>query len=156
MLPNIPVAVDIHPTSCPNPLNTDSRGMVPVAILGGSNFDVKHIDPKTIQLKGVDAIRPQYADVATPYEPFLGKQSANDCNELGSDGYLDLTFRVRTQDLVDAIGDVEDKDVVVVPLTANLKQEYGGTPIVGEDVVVIIDKDHKHHHRNSNKKANHK
>jgi len=38
------------------------------------------------------------------------------------------------------LGDVNDGDCVVVHLTGNLKEEYGGTPIAGEDVVLIIKK----------------
>ncbi len=40
-----PVALDIHPTSCPNPLNPKSRGLMPVAVLGTADFDVTLLDP---------------------------------------------------------------------------------------------------------------
>jgi len=39
--PTIEVPVDIKPTSCPNPLNVKSRGVLPVAILGTADFDVR-------------------------------------------------------------------------------------------------------------------
>jgi hypothetical protein len=53
----IEVPLDIHPTSCPNPINFMSRGVVPAAILGTDNFDVSQIDPSTVMLEGVSPIR---------------------------------------------------------------------------------------------------
>jgi hypothetical protein len=60
------VDVDIKPGSCPNPLNVKSKGVLPVAILGTEDFDVGMIDPTSIMLAGVSAIRSSYEDVATP------------------------------------------------------------------------------------------
>jgi hypothetical protein len=53
---------------------------------------------------------------------------------------LDLVFHFKTQEVVAALVDVNDGDVIVIPLTGNLLDEFGGTPIVGEDVVVILKK----------------
>jgi len=55
----------------------------------------------------------------------------------GRDGFEDLTLKFWTQDVVAAIGDVSHRDVLVLELTASLND---GTPIVGEDVVVIREK----------------
>ena len=44
----IPVLVDIHPQSCPNPLKPTSKGVIPVAILGTDEFDVTTINPATV------------------------------------------------------------------------------------------------------------
>ncbi len=41
--PTLPVAVDIKPRFCPNRLNVKSHGMLPVAILGSEDFDVKKV-----------------------------------------------------------------------------------------------------------------
>jgi glucose/arabinose dehydrogenase len=49
-------ALDIRPGGCPNPLNTHSRGVVPMALLGSAAFDVKQIDVSTITI-GTDAER---------------------------------------------------------------------------------------------------
>ena len=78
--------------------------------------------------------------MATPFEPFTGKEDAYDCNEYGPDGYLDLTLKFNSQEIVAALGDVSDGDMLVLQLIGNLKEEYGGTSIVGEDVVVILKK----------------
>lgn len=136
----VEVPVDIHPTSCPNPLNVNSQGTIPVAILGAEDFPVDAIDPATVMLMGVAPLRWSVEDVATPFEPFLGKQDELDCTELGPDGYPDLTLKFDTQEVVAMLGDVEDGDVMVLTLTGNLTEEFGGIPIVGEDVVRIVKK----------------
>ncbi|MBL7208953.1 MAG: hypothetical protein ISS52_02520 [Dehalococcoidia bacterium] len=136
----IEVPVDIKPQSCPNPLNVKSRGMLPVAILGTDNFDVTRVDPGSVLLDGVSPLRWDLEDVATSFEPFIGKEGCSDCTEEGPDGYLDLTLKFSTQDVVDALGDVSDGDCLVLTLIGNLKEEFDGTPIVGEDVVVILKK----------------
>jgi len=52
----------------------------------------------------------------------------------------DLTLKFSTQEIVSALGNVNDGDELVLPLTGNLKEEFGETPIQGEDVVVILKK----------------
>jgi hypothetical protein len=138
--PEILVPVDIKPTSCRNPLNTKDKGVLPVAILGTETFDVMQIDPTTILLGNVAPLRWSYEDVATPYEPYVGKVDAFACTTEGPDGYLDLVLHFDTQAVVTDLGEVADGDVLVIPLTGNLYEEFGGTPIMGEDVVVILKK----------------
>jgi PKD domain len=135
-----PVAVDIKPQSCPNPLGTKDKGALPIAILGSDAFYVSQIDPASVQLEGVAPQRWALEDVAAPYEPLLGKEDIYDCNEAGPDGFLDLTLKFNVQEVVAALGDLNDGDVLVLHLTGNLLEEYGGTPIVGEDVVRITKK----------------
>jgi len=131
----IEVPLDIKPTSCPNPLNVKSKGKLPVAILGTSNFDITQIDVTTIQLEGVSPLRSDQEDVATPFQPFTGKEDCDlDCTTEGPDGHLDLTLKFDTQTIVATLGAVNDGDCLVLKLTGNL---LDGTPIVGEDVVVI-------------------
>lgn len=124
------VSVDIKPTSCPNPLNVKSSGVLPVAVLGSEALDVSEIVPTSIQLAGVEAIRNDYEDVATPV------LDANDCNCTtdGPDGFLDLTLKFKTQRIVEAIGNVNDGDVLTLPLTGVL---FGERPIEGADCVFI-------------------
>lgn len=138
------VPLDIHPMSCPNPINYGSAGVTPVAILGTADLDVTTIDLQTIRLQETVApLRWAYEDVSTPYEPFVRKEGRYACNTLGGDGYMDLTLKFQTSDLVKAFGDVKDGDVLVVKLTGNLKEEFGAVPIYGEDVVVILRKGKK-------------
>jgi PKD repeat protein len=132
------VPIDIKPNSCPNPLNVSDRGVLPIAILGTATFDVSHIDPASVRLEGVAPLRWSLEDIATPYEPYSGRQGAYDCNDYGQDGFIDLTLKFMAQEIVAAVGEVNDGDVLVFHLLANLKEEFGGTPIMGEDVVLII------------------
>jgi hypothetical protein len=138
--PEWPAAVDIKPRSCPNPINVSDRGVLPIAILGNDTFYVSQIDPASVELEGVSPLRWALKDVSAPYEPFLGKEDIYDCNEAGPDGFLDLTLKFNVQEVVAALGKVNDGDVLVLRLTGNLLAEYGGTPIVGEDVIWIIKK----------------
>jgi hypothetical protein len=79
-------------------------------------------------------------DKSTPFVPFVGKKYCEDCNDLESDGYLDLMIKFDSQEVVAALGDVNDGDCIMVTLTASLKEEFGSSPIIGEDVVVILKK----------------
>lgn len=134
------VPLDIKPGSCPNPINVNSKGKLPVAILGTEDLDVTQIDPTSIRLMGVAPLRSDLEDVGTPFEPFIGKEDCHfDCTEDGSDEFTDLTLEFDTQEVVAALGEVSDGDCVVLSLTGNLLEEFGGTPIDGEDVVIILD-----------------
>ena len=132
-------ALDIKPTSCPNPLNIDSVGALPVAILGTESlemdsYSVMDIDPESILLAGVvEPVRYDYDDVATPVGP---DAEPCECNELGPDGAMDMTLSFDKQEVVDALGPVSNGDVVSVELTATL---WDGTDILLYDCVWIID-----------------
>jgi len=129
------VPLDIKPNSCPNPLNIRSKGILPVAILGTEDFDATQIDPASIRLLGIAPIRSNLEDVATPFEPFVCKVDPYDCSELGPDGFTDLTLKFKTQEIVSALGEVDDGDVLVLELTGECND---GGSIIGEDIVVII------------------
>jgi hypothetical protein len=133
-LPGRSVPVDIKPVGCPNPLNVRSQGVLPVAILGTADFDVTTLDPETVTLAGVPALRWSFEDVAAPYEPFTGKIDPYECNDLGPDGYLDLVFKFDTQELVAALEGGQDKEVRTLQLRGQLMD---GAEITGEDVVII-------------------
>jgi PKD repeat protein len=137
------VAIDIKPQSCPNPLNTRDTGVLPVAILGGEDLDVTQIDPASVRLEHLGAVAPlrwALEDVATPYEPYVGKGDRYDCTEAGPDGYLDLVVMFDSQEVTAALGEIDDGDVIVLHVSGNLMEAYGGTPIVGEDVIWILKK----------------
>jgi hypothetical protein len=129
-----PIAVDIKPGSCPNPINTKSKGVLPVAILGTQTFDVTRIDPASVELVGVNPLRWSVEDVSTPYEPFIGKEGPEACNEMGPDRIDDLTLKFSTQAIISALGPVNNGDVLTLELNALL---VDGTPVTGEDVVII-------------------
>lgn len=136
----MPVAVDAKPGSCPNPVNLRSGGVLPFAVLGTSDFDVMMIDPVSIRLEGVAPIRSSLEDVATPFEPFTGKENCSlDCSSDGPDGWLDLTLKFDKQEIVEAVGETYYLECRVVTLTGNLREEFGSTPIEGEDVIIFFD-----------------
>lgn len=127
--PVIEVPVDVKPMSWPNPLNVNKKGVLPVAILGTEDLDVTQIDPATILLEGVAPLRWALEDVGTSDDPLAGP-----------DGIMDLSLKFEAQEIVAALGDVSDGEVLALHLTGNLKEEHSGTPIQGEDVVRIIKK----------------
>lgn len=138
-IPIIEVPVDIRPGSCPNPLNCKVKGVLPVAIPGTAGLDVAQIDPLSIRLAGVEPLRSDIEDVTTPFAPYTGKQDCDiDCNTVSPDGFQDLTLKFDLQHLIAALGDsVQNGACVIVKLTGNLRESFGGTDIVGEDVMRI-------------------
>jgi hypothetical protein len=131
----ITVSVDIKPGSCPNPLNVKSRGVLPVAVLGTKSFDVMSIDPASIRFsrEGVPGevapVRWSYEDVGTP---FTGELC--DCHELTGDGYMDLTLKFKTQELVEMLDLNDIAGTIRLTLTGNLKN---GTDISGKDCIRV-------------------
>ncbi len=124
------VDIDIKPTSCPNPLNVKSKGVLPVSILGSEDLDVTTIDIASIRLADVAPIRSSYEDVAAP----VTDTADCACGTDGPDGYCDLNLKFRTQDIVPELGEVNNNDVLQLTLKAVLQN---GTLIQGHDCVRI-------------------
>lgn len=128
------VDIDIKPQACPNPVNTKSKGVLLVAVLGSQDFDVFTIDPVSVRLEGVAPVGLSYDDVAAP----LGEKVDDcDCTEEGPDGFLDLTLKFKTQEIVAALGEVNDGDEIVLNMTGQLNYDV---QIEGSDCVLIISK----------------
>jgi len=129
------VDVDIKPGSCPNPLNVNEKcqSVLPVAIPGAEDFDVNTIDTASIRLAGVAPRCSRYEDVAS----LAADQNDCACTAAGPDGLVDLTLKFNKQEIIEAIGDVNDGEVLQLVLTGNL---IDGTKIEGTDCVKIIDK----------------
>lgn len=133
--PGSEVAVDIHPGSCPNPLETKRGGVIPVSISGTEDFDVQEIDLSTITLEGVSPRRSAVEDVSTPYfMEDLVNLSEYDCHTLTGDGYNDLSLKFDTREILSALGDVAQGEVIYLTLTGELKD---GTSFSGGDVMII-------------------
>jgi len=129
----IPAIIDIKPQSCPNPLNVRSKGVLPVAILGTEDVNVYDINVPTLLLEGVAPIRSNYEDVATPV---MDGQEC-ECTTEGPDGYLDLTLKFETEEIVNALGEVVNGETLVLTLTG---ESLDGTPIEGSDCILVISK----------------
>jgi hypothetical protein len=129
------IAVDIKPGSCPNPLNLKSKGILPVAVLGSEALDVNDIDLVSVRLAGVSPIRSDLEDVATAV------LDVNDCNctTEGPDGYIDLTLKFRTQEIVEALleeyDELEKDQMISLRLVSELND---GSVILGEDCIKLI------------------
>ena len=123
------VLIDIKPGSCPNPLNVESKGVLPVAILGSADFDVHDIDVASIRLADVAPIRSSLEDVATPVD---GDEC--ECTTEAGDGIDDLTLKFKTQEIISALGEVVNGETLVLTLTGEL---LDGTPIEGADCIRV-------------------
>jgi hypothetical protein len=112
----ITVEIDIKPGSDPNPINPDSKGLVPVAILSSKDFDARTVDEITVELAG--------APVAMRGK---NKYMAHE-EDVNGDGLIDLVVQVETS-LADwgAGGTVK--------LTG---ETFSCKDIVGYDKVVIV------------------
>jgi hypothetical protein len=133
----IKVDVDIKPGSCPNPLNVKSKGVTPVAIVG-SAFDATSVDPDTVTLEGVPAVKSEVLDSTEP--PTGDPMDCYDCfdapDEYAGDGIDDLVVYFDTQALADsaAIAGAEDGACVQLHLEGALND---GTPVKGMDSVTV-------------------
>ena len=130
------VAVDIKPGGCPNPLNLNSRGVLPVAVLGSQDFDATTIDPGSIFLEDVPTIRSSYEDVSAP----LVQGGECECTDAGPDGFIDLAVNFKTQAIVEELliktgGELVEGQVLEMKLTGQL---YDGSVITGADCVVLV------------------
>ncbi|MBI5364119.1 MAG: hypothetical protein HZA53_13140 [Planctomycetes bacterium] len=104
------VYLDLHPRSCPNPLNRQNSGKYPAAILGTPSFDVTTIVPGSLRLyvlhcAGGGSLAPipamtTYEDVSAPY---TGGAECG-CTTNGPDGYMDLIFKFDRRALVTQLG----------------------------------------------------
>ncbi|HOD65414.1 MAG TPA: FlgD immunoglobulin-like domain containing protein [candidate division Zixibacteria bacterium] len=130
------VSLDIKPGSCPNPLNLvgpsdNGKAVLPAAVLGAPDFDVRTINPPTLALGGAEVVRWSYEDVgrpkADPYDTCA-------CHEYGPDGYMDLTLKFYRAEVAPAVSFAADGDYAPLVLTGSL---LDGTPLSGVDCVRV-------------------
>jgi hypothetical protein len=156
------VGIDIKPGSCPNSFNRNSRGVLPVAVVGTQELDATRIDPSSVEIcsldgsgrvrKGCDQSNPDedccigpnegppgphtvVEDVATP---FAGELC--DCHELEGDGIPDLSLKFKTQDLIPALGlgELGAGELPELLVRGRLLEPFGGTPFEGSDCVRLV------------------
>jgi hypothetical protein len=137
------VELDIKPGSCPNPFNAHlwdwamganavKGGVLPVAILGSATVDVSAIDPSSVKLEGVAPLPfgQGLADVGT-----LDGDIDCICNEEDADGWMDLTFKFRAQDIAAAIPEGNVGDVIPLTLTGCYND---GMPFSATDCITVV------------------
>jgi hypothetical protein len=156
-LATLEVAMDIKPTSCPNSINPNQKGLISVAIVGGATYDEKRdldvltIDLSTLKLNLKSSEtklesseaklesseleelkqRISYEDVTSPYTG--DKRDVDDCSTDGPDGVLDLVIKVETRALAAAL---QKGDSATLQITADLKIDGQETiHITAEDMI---------------------
>jgi len=158
----IDVYVDIKPTSCPNPVNAKGGGVLPVAILGTDRVDVTLIDPSSIRFAGVapiaaalpapirlgngdmdnpfvQPIRFAYEDVTAPYEGDL--EDCLSCTTEGPDGFMDMTLKFDTDEVVAAILAALPDDVELTKrfcVEVEISFQLDGADYSAKDVLLLM------------------
>jgi hypothetical protein len=144
----IEAAMDIRPGSCPNPFNMNKAdiaagnnpkkgGVLPVAILGATGFNVRDIDRASVRLEGVAPLhdkKAHYEDVSRP--PSNAEPCA--CTSEGADGYSDLLFKFSNREIARAIESAlapARGQTRTLKLTGSL---HDGTPFRAGDCVVLV------------------
>jgi len=136
----LPVSVAI----CPEQLQIGSSGSLSITIAGSATFDVRTIEPDTLRVGGAKVKDRKNGYLVSPVSgPVIGRIGLGDCAALLPDTYLDMTMKVENRDLAQALDyavarPLRDGETVAVTVTGRLKKEYGGLPIVGEDLIVIV------------------
>ncbi|MHC4215785.1 MAG: hypothetical protein ACYSWP_20750, partial [Planctomycetota bacterium] len=93
-------------------------------------FDATAIDPASVKLAGVPAIRSSIEDVGG----VLDDPNECECTEQGPDGFEDLTLKFATQQILEALGEVNEGDILTVSLEAATFDEM---PVAGSDCIII-------------------
>jgi hypothetical protein len=128
---------------CPERLPLQKNTPVSMTIAGSASFDVRQVDRDSVRVIGV---KPR--DWKTEYSispvvgALIGRTIVGDCAVQLPDAYLDLSMRVDSFDLAKAIEQaigrpLHDGETIAVTLSGRLKRENGGTPFVGEDLIVV-------------------
>ena len=124
--PVIEVALDIKPGSETNPLNTGSKGRLPVAVLTTEDFEADAVDPTTVTLGDDDG------DDTPVAAQKRGRLMAS-LEDVDGDGDLDLMLHFETQALV-ANGDLSSS---TTQLCLN-GQTFEGIGVHGCDAVRVL------------------
>jgi hypothetical protein len=128
------VAVDVKPCDWLSAINTDSKGVTTVAVLGCDYLDVTQIDPASIRLEGKHCLRWSIEDVASPGDGAL----AEEVWDLGGpDGVDDLVVKFDTPEIAETLAAIGDGARTRLWLTGSLHEEYGGRLIQGYDTVLV-------------------
>jgi hypothetical protein len=125
LLTAIDAQIDIKPGSDPNSINLKSRGVIPVALFGSEEFEVRDVDPSSVKFAGAGFRKFSFADV-------------------NGDGIEDMMFHFLTQQITDL--DSNRTEATVTGLTAD------GVEFSGTDSVNIVPKGKANGHEKEKKK----
>lgn len=143
------IKVDIKQGSCPNLINVNSGGILPVAILGTKDFPVDDLDPESVRIWRNDNgdyiggnVTPEkysYEDTATPFDPMTEEGC---CHDLTGDGIVDFDVKFDKKALVDDLSLKEIADDTTIYLRVTVLDDEG-KELVGRDCVLILNKPEK-------------
>lgn len=124
------VSIDIKPGSCLNLVRANSKGALPVAIIGREDFDVTQVDMSTITISANGgSVEPMprhfYRDVTTPFE--------YDRHGIVPDGIMDLTINFEMEKVIAILGGQTGN--VQFTVSGAL---YDGTLFEGTDSIQIL------------------
>jgi DNA-binding beta-propeller fold protein YncE len=122
--------LDALPGDYPNVIVPESDAVVSVAVLGGSDFDVSRIRTESVTLDGREPYLIQIGDVGTSYPRIDDCQSST----LPQDGYDDVIFQFRTDDVLTALPEWQDGETRLLNVTGTLND---GTAFAASDCVVL-------------------
>ncbi|MCK4537534.1 MAG: T9SS type A sorting domain-containing protein [Candidatus Krumholzibacteria bacterium] len=154
--------LDIRPGSCPNPFNVglfegmdDSGkianrgnkrgGVLPVALLGSEDFDVRLVDATSVRLEGVMPVprkRCSYEDLSQP----VIEKTGCECTTEGPDGYEDMIFHFGNLEIAEALagsGIPQPGEEAVLTLTGQLTD---GTSFMFSDCLRFVGRGPKADH----------
>lgn len=136
---------DIRGASCPNPLNLQSRGKLPIAMLGSGDFDVSMVDLATVRLARVDGVGRTVVPLGGPPGPRpvledVGRPAGGnpcDCHEEGPDEIADCVLKFSTPEVVAALSlnEVAAGTSVELVVSGNL---VDGTAFTASDCVKLV------------------
>jgi hypothetical protein len=111
----LPIEIEVKPGSASNPIQPSSRGVIPVAILGSADFDVRDVDLATLAF-GPDGAAPAPRKCAR-------------FRDVNDDGFADLVCHFGTRESGIERGEGE------ACLTGELR---GGPPFEGCDAIATV------------------
>ncbi len=122
--------VDIVPGTYPNIIQPTSNAPVAVALLGGVNFNVNRIRTASITLNGRKPYLMAIGDVGTSL------QQTDQCHmtDLGADGFDDVIFKFRTDDILTALPSWQEGETRMLTVSGTLDD---GTPFAATDCVAL-------------------
>lgn len=122
--------LDVLPGRYPNIIVPESNEPVSVALLGSSDFDISRIRTASVTLNGRKPYVMALGDVGTSYP------RADDCqtSAFGDDGYDDLIFRFRTDDILTAFPAWQDGQTRLLRISGTFDD---GTAFASTDCVVL-------------------
>jgi hypothetical protein len=136
-----PASLDIRPGGCPNPLNPNSNGVLPIGLLGRRDFNAKAVDLSTLRLERPAIVgsvafpsgsHTQIKDVGTPFDG-----DPCDCHALAGDGVDDVSMKFNTPEVAGQfeLAALPGGSTVELELRGSL---LDGTPFVATDCVRIV------------------